>query len=1066
MKSEQFLGERLFTCARVLLLRSPVLPYHRVAETRARVIGSDQEESRALADYIRRLGSDPLVREAVELSSPSLGGLLARLIDGAALPKLKALRRAALSLARYQMRMSGRPTPFGLLAGVAPAWLSKKAEVRLGDAHAKAARPDMAWLMQVVWRLERHPDVLPTLHVVANGARVVRGGRVLLTFSSNGTGEGRGRPGDDLVPGTRKSGVSIRNTPVVTEMLQAAAAPIAVTSLEAHLANAFPGAPANAVRSVLEQLIEHEFLLTDLRPPLHRADPLDYVLERLAKVSELPDLEALRDIRHDIAAYSELPVGRGQTALRALQIRMRAICDVEKPLHVDLALDADICLPQELADEIEGAAAVAWRISTDERSSTPLGHYHQEFLERYGMGRAVPLLELLDPELGLDAPPGYMLPPARRRVVTPVRNEKREQLLAELAAGAIAQGHREVVLGSGTLAALSHGERAPEMVPPSSEVFVQLLSPSVEALNAGEFRVVFAYTADTTGATFGRFAHLLGEGASALAEVVRAAGTYDPLAVRANIVFQPKAARSANVAITPQWFDQRIAIAIGPDGDEDKNIPLRDLAVGATFERLYLVSRRLDREVVPTSSSMINMTGFAPNLARFLQEIGREGPRKWIPWSWGTGAQAPFLPRVRYGRSVLWSATWQLTGALRRSTSENSWRKDFEEWRALWRPPSSVVAFIGDLRIPLDLDDPLHLRILRQEAERHPELCLQEMPGGEDYPDGWLSGSAGPHRCELVVPLIRRGAAASSASQSPVFAPARSPDMDLLQPGGEWLFAKLYASPARQAEILRTYLPSALDGLLAAGEVDRWFFIRYNDPDPHLRLRFHGSPTRLWGDLLPELHDLAQRLRRDRLAARLTVDVYDPEFERYGGPEAMADAERAFAADSLASIALLQVLATADVDPVLLAAASLVDLAKTFDPPCLPGGAPRPGHTDWLAATGSRSDHMEAFRSRRQAAITLINPREGWRDLRAEPYGPGVYAAWSGRREAITRYAGLIHVLDAAGRCWTPVIRVVTSMVHMHCNRLLGTERDAEGQALAIARGALHAQRDRARFMT
>ncbi|EYT82117.1 hypothetical protein CF54_15470 [Streptomyces sp. Tu 6176] len=40
---------------------------------------------------------------------------------------------------------------------------------------------------------------------------------------------------------------------------------------------------------------------------------------------------------------------------------------------------------------------------------------------------------------------------------------------------------------------------------------------------------------------------------------------------------------------------------------------------------------------------------------------------------------------------------------------------------------------------------------------------------------------------------------------------------------------------------------------------------------------------------------------------------------------------------------------------------------------------------------------------------------------------------------------------------------VLASLVHMHCNRRLGTDRTAEVQALAVARGAVQAQLDRER---
>src|ERR1700674_843325 len=109
MKDDQPRAALPFACTEVALLRSPMLPAHRSDQARAPELVHDPDESRLLIEYVRRLAGDPVVREAVELSSPALGALVSRIVSGVPL-KLKVLRRAALSLTRYQLRMAARPT--------------------------------------------------------------------------------------------------------------------------------------------------------------------------------------------------------------------------------------------------------------------------------------------------------------------------------------------------------------------------------------------------------------------------------------------------------------------------------------------------------------------------------------------------------------------------------------------------------------------------------------------------------------------------------------------------------------------------------------------------------------------------------------------------------------------------------------------------------------------------------------------------------------------------------------------------------------------------------------------
>jgi thiopeptide-type bacteriocin biosynthesis protein len=118
------------------------------------------------------------------------------------------------------------------------------------------------------------------------------------------------------------------------------------------------------------------------------------------------------------------------------------------------------------------------------------------------------------------------------------------------------------------------------------------------------------------------------------------------------------------------------------------------------------------------------------------------------------------------------------------------------------------------------------------------------------------------------------------------------------------LYAKLYTGPATLDTVLRDVVKPVVEAALRAGAADRWFFVRYGDPDWHLRLRFHGRPVRLHGEVLPALQAAAAPLLDDGRLWRVQLDTYEREVERYGGPEGIDLAERLFHADSEAVLAL------------------------------------------------------------------------------------------------------------------------------------------------------------------
>jgi thiopeptide-type bacteriocin biosynthesis protein len=242
-------------------------------------------------------------------------------------------------------------------------------------------------------------------------------------------------------------------------------------------------------------------------------------------------------------------------------------------------------------------------------------------------------------------------------------------------------------------------------------------------------------------------------------------------------------------------------------------------------------------------------------------------------------------------------------------------------------------------------------------------------------------------------------------------------------------------------------------------EVDRWFFLRYGDDDgSHLRLRFHGPAAALARDLQPRLHRATRALHAAGLLRRALWDTYDPELERYGGPEAMAAAERVFHADSVAALEHLRRCHARRerTEPLLVAAAGFADLVRAFHHT---DGQGADAGADWLLrAIPKDEERQRGFRERRRQALPLVDP------YRAGPGGDADDALrllWRRRAEATAHYGSLLRGLG--DRSWSDPDHVLRSLLHMHHNRLIGTDRPAELLAHAVARGAAQAHTDRRR---
>jgi len=110
--------------------------------------------------------------------------------------------------------------------------------------------------------------------------------------------------------------------------------------------------------------------------------------------------------------------------------------------------------------------------------------------------------------------------------------------------------------------------------------------------------------------------------------------------------------RTENVARSPAVLPHLVSLAEHHTPGAGV-IPLEDLAVSGDAHWLYLMSLSRRRPVEPTVFSAVEFINAAHPLLRFLCEISMACCAACAPFSWGAASQLPFLPRVRYRRTIL-----------------------------------------------------------------------------------------------------------------------------------------------------------------------------------------------------------------------------------------------------------------------------------------------------------------------------------------------------------------------------------------------------------------------------
>jgi hypothetical protein len=409
---------------------------------------------------------------------------------------------------------------------------------------------------------------------------------------------------------------------------------------------------------------------------------------------------------------------------------------------VDVRLDARVRLPEAVAVEVETAASVLARLATYPAGTPAWRRYIERFTDRWGEGVEVGVPQLVDPEQGLGLPEGF------GSVAEPPRPmSRRDRLLLELAGTAAVEGRRAVTLPEETVEELEVAAGGPALIPaPHFEVCAQVQARSLRAVDRGDFRLRVQTVSRSAGAMTGRFWHLLPQAAAWHRDLP----TVAPGARLAQLSFHPSRVEADLLTRAPQVLPDLVSVGEFRGSGEEALLPA-DLVVGLTGGHLYLAVAATGERVELLAPTAINFVwnNFTPPLVRFLAEISRAATPQVTWFDWGAAWTLPFLPALRYRRSILTAARWQLKARALpgRTAPLDQWAEALSAWRARARVPDRVLLAMDDQHLPLDLTRALDVDLLRAHFAGSPVAVLHDAPPPDA--DGWIGGRA--H--SIVVPV-------------------------------------------------------------------------------------------------------------------------------------------------------------------------------------------------------------------------------------------------------------------------------------------------------------------------
>lgn len=974
------------------------------------------------------------------------------------------------TLIKYYIRLTTRPTPYGLFAGVSLGNFGDKTDMCITDAacHKKNARVDMEWLYSVVKKIESNTEIRKKLLVKSNNYTFVSGNRLekpTRTFLQiNGV--------------SNEIGTSIRYTKQVQTVLEYANDLISYPDLLALIEKNNPTVPTEILELFLAQLLDNEFLITELRPPLFNVDPLTYVINILSKIKDCEEVEdylnGLVIIKEKINSYNHTSIGEGLTLFDEIINIMKPLHESSNYLQVDMKVltnnnELDISIKKELEDFMNAILSITPKNDfSDEYIS-----YVDSFLEKYGVDAQVPILELLDANSGLGTPVYYQHDTAIYNTVKhpkSIQERRLEEIIKRKSIDAIKCDMHTIELTDEDIKYISNG-RAGEIkklqeygkqVLPSFELFVLVHSYVPKEKKEKHFlSIAPAVASSGVGRSFGRFRYMFSSSETeCLNKQFDDIKKSFPEDIMVEIAEIPEKGRLSNIAMNIS--DCNYQLMLSSNSCENKSIiNINDLyvAVEKRSRKLIIRSKQLNKNVILTSTNMLNPV-LASNAVRFLKEIsGKYAYDPTMTLLHIINQKGEYNPRITYKHIIIKPETWTISTKILNldSFSENHFYFKFDEFKKKWDLPRYVFLTQHDNRLLLDLSNRNHQREIFYAMRKNPDvpIILSEKTC-EDTEYVALDTTGKNYVTEVVVPFIFNQQSKEKTAKQirpTIKSDVRLNAMNIHQKElvlfpyeKNWLYFKLYGYEKRKSELF-ALLYEKLEYYVQQGLINKYFFIRYADPKSHLRIRMQVKEKRYFQVVFENFIEEAKRYRTDGMISSVVLDTYQREVERYGGSTLINNAEEYFFYDSHFVLKFLSEYMVQENDRCCVGISVIVMSLYTF-------GLSMEEIEIFLDNRSNQHDFREEYRLNRKIFMAAADIKSNWSKMRQNNKYLQIYNDLVELKNHMGKYAREIWATDNKGMLTNYPIDIATALSHMFCNRLMGNN-NWERKVYALARHSI-----------
>ena len=273
----------------------------------------------------------------------------------------------------------------------------------------------------------------------------------------------------------------------------------------------------------------------------------------------------------------------------------------------------------------------------------------------------------------------------------------------------------------------------------------------------------------------------------------------------------------------------------------------------------------------------------------FLCDLQKQNLTSNIYFDWGIlNFEAKFLPRVSYDNIILSLAQWNLQKSDYKGlvdVNDDELLEQIHKWRQANKMPRYIAISDSDNELLIDLENSLCVKTFISIIKNRNTIRIVEVI--YDIESTIVKSVEGHFMNQVIIPFFKKEKLQNDDIKAKLVKSGENlKTTPFIQRtfilGDEWIFYKFFMGSKTQDFFIVNVIKGLTIDLMTKGLIDKWFFIRYNDPEPHIRVRFHGLKKSFYTKIITQIRNSCKDLIDKNILWKVETGTYVRELERYG----------------------------------------------------------------------------------------------------------------------------------------------------------------------------------------